>query len=205
MFETGKRIQQILELMKTQQKESETNQKKRTEQSDRIAQNLMETAQAVQKHDMAIADMLDTWEEWREELSSQWGSMQERQAEQARDEAEAIRKQADAFLGGMITACDQLFLLRKAAENARDIAWSRQIGLAEAEVHAKALQAGLQITGKVGEVFSYDLHEPIERIESDHPEQHMTLAKVYSQGYWIQGRLLRKAQVAVWLHGPEDA
>lgn len=210
VFDTGKKIQALKEALTGQlreQKEALTEtlrrqEDARREETDTRTRQWTDAMDAVRgeirKHDMAIEDMLDTWEEWRQEQADQAEALQRREAEQAREEAEALRGNQDALLALAETCCDQLFILKQAAAAAGDEAWLRQLALAETRVGEKALRAGFQTVGRTGDPFSYELHEPADVKETVEPERDMTLAGVYSQGYWYQGKPLRKAKVSVY-------
>ena len=198
MFDTGKKIQTLNQSVDALREQLQAQH----QEDGKTCQNLlqsMDTLQAnVRKHDVAIGDMLDTWEEWREDQAKQTEALASALHDRLAAEADALRDRESGLVGALIAACDQFFVLRQAAESASDEAWQRQLFLAESAVTQKALRAGLQVTGATGDAFSYDLHKPAEKVETDRPDQHMTIARVFSRGYLFHGRLQRKAQVAVY-------
>ena len=198
MFDTGKKIQTLNQSVDTLREQLQAQHQGDAEARQNLLQGLDTLQASVRKHDMAIGDMLDTWEEWREDQAKQTEALTSALHDRLAAEAEALRARESDLVGALIAACDQFFILRLAAESASDKAWQRQLFLAESAVTQKALRTGLQVTGAVGAAFSYDLHEPAEKVETDRPDQHMTIARVFSRGYLFHGRLQRKAQVAVY-------
>ena len=200
MFGTGKTLDQIQQML--QELISNEDRKKPNEQEraalQRISEQIADMAEAAGKQQTAIEDMLDTWEEWQEKLEAQTENLQSRLLEKAEKELADRSNQEGNLLETAITAWDQLFHLKLAARNAGDETWLRQLLLAENGLKDSARHAGLQQTGCEGEVFSYEIHEAAERIDTDQPERDMTVAEVYQPGYWYQGRAIRKARVAVY-------
>ena len=191
MFDTGKRVQALQEQAVQMRQESE----ERLRQMD---QRLEELSGSLRKNSLSLEDLLDTLEEWQEEQSKQNASLQESVSRLEKGEAESLRAEKKDLLNLIITCCDQLFVLRQAAADAGSESWARQLLLAENAVREQGLSAGLQIIGEDGDAFSYDLHEPIEKVDTDRPELNMTLARIYQRGYWYRTNLLRKARVAVY-------
>ena len=220
MAKTGKQLRKLKELLKAQaqqkqgdlqslkdqagetglllKEQGEETARMLKAQNEELTRTLKGLTQTAGRHDMAIADMLDTWEEWREEQRRQTESLRNSLDQESRQATREMAERQDALKDALVAAVDQLFLLGSAAKNAGQDAWARQLQLAEAEVRAQALKAGLQVIGEPGEVFSYDLHEATEQIHTDQADRHMTIARVFSQGYWLNGRLLRKAKVSVY-------
>ena len=174
MFDTGKRVQALQEQTVQMRQESE----ERLRQMD---QRLEELSGSLQ-----------------EEQSKQTASLQESINRLEKWEAESLQAEKKDLLNLIITCCDQLFVLQQAAADSGSEAWARQLLLAGNAIREQGLSAGLQIIGEVGDAFSYDLHEPIEKVDTDRPELNMTLARIYQRGYWYRTNLLRKARVAVY-------
>ena len=198
MFATGKKLQKLQEQIDLQRNESSEFRRRYGEDTENLARGLETLRQAVQKHDMAIADMLDTWDEWREQQAEQADSLRDVLSQKTQAEIGVLREREETLLDGLITAYDQLFQLCAAADSSGNEIWRKQLRLAEAKLNEKCLRAGLQVTGLAGESFSYDLHEPLEKLDTALPDQHLTVAEVFSPGYWYHGKLLRKAKVSVY-------
>ena len=216
MFGTGKKIDQLQQSLQQwisseerKKKEWEQNEKERQQcfqerqQSERdgferISGQMEKLTDAAGKQEMAVADMLDTWEEWQDRLEAQSGSLQAKLLEKTEKELAEKAEQEKALLESVVSAWDQLFNLRLAARQGADAAWIRQLDLAESMLREKAIHAGLQQTGCVGEPFSYGIHEAVERVDTDRAEADMTVAGVLSPGYWYRGQALRKSRVAVY-------
>ena len=197
MFKTGKKLEKLEESIITLAKRQE-------EQQAAVQQEMNHLGQEFRKHDLAISDMLDTWEEIREAQEEKTEDLQAELLEKTREEAEALREREDALTDALISCFDQIFDLSQAAEASGDGAWIRQLQLSENVMREKSLAAGLVITGNPGELFSYEIHEPVERLETDQADRHMTVARVYHRGYWLQGKMIRKARVAVYMQKEEQ-
>lgn len=208
MFGTGKKLDQLQQTVQGLINREEQKDKERKEQENvvlqRISGQMENLAEAAGKQETAIEDMLDTWEEWQEKLDAQAGNLQSKLLEKAEKELADKMRQEHILLEMTVSAWDQLFNLKLAARNAGDETWLRQLGLAENGLKEKAMHAGLQQTGRAGERFSYEIHEALERIDTDQPDLDMTVAEVYRPGYWYLGRAVRKAQVAVYRTKTEE-
>ena len=208
MFGTGKKLDQLQQTVQGLINREEQKDKERKEQENGVLQRIggqMENlAEAAGKQETAIEDMLDTWEEWQEKLEAQAGNLQGKLLEKAEKELADKMRQEHILLEMTVSAWDQLFNLKLAARNAGDETWLRQLKLAENGLKEKAMHAGLQQTGRAGERFSYEIHEALERIDTDQPDLDMTVAEVYRPGYWYLDRAVRKAQVAVYRTKTEE-
>lgn len=201
MFGLSRKIDQMQQLMQQidSRIRSEEEQKERADDGIRqIGAQLGQLTEAATKQEMAVEDMLDTLDEWQESQKEQTESLKDRLLEKANTELAEKAEQEGILLEMTISAWDQLFNLQLAAQKAGDEAWTRQLALAGNALAGKARNAGLQQTGCTGEMFSYEVHEAAERAETDQPQLDMTVAEVYSPGYWYRGKCLRKARVAVY-------
>lgn len=212
MFGTGKKLlalQELLEEMNgrlgAKQDEARALQEKTGEQLERTAETLADMKEQVGAHDMAIADMLDSWDELQEEQRKQVSSLQARLLEQCQKEAEELRNREEVLVEAVAACREQLFHLRKAAEASGDEAWGKQLGLAEGLLREKALKAGLQEVGQVGEAYSFDLHEIVDAADTEDPALDQTIAAVYTPGSWYRGKMLCKAKVSVYRRRETEA
>lgn len=149
---------------------------------------------AAAKHEMAIEDMLESWEEWQEKLETQ----EARRAEREKNDTAVLQRREKALVRLLTDYHDQLFALRRAAEEAENASWNRQFSTAMDKLSEGLALAGLQVIDRPGGAFSYALHEAIEVIETSDEALDMRVARVYSCGYVYLGNVVRKAKTAVY-------
>ena len=143
---------------------------------------------------MAIADMLDTWEEWQEETRALRSDLSKRYQEEAR---ESTRREM-ALLEVIILFHDQFHALKRAAEQAGDSVWKRQLEFAEEKLSGRYPLVDLQVINAKGAPVNYDLHEVIGVEETSDRAQTMRVADVYVCGYAYRGKVVRKAKVSAY-------
>ena len=152
----------------------------------------------INRHDLAIGDLVDSLEEMMTEQQDRQqaltGELRDRNEKEARDAA----RREERLLALAIAYQEQLFALENAAAFAEDLSWIRQIRSAGEKILSASVPAGFQRIGQKGETFSYDLHEAIETQETADPLMSMTIAEVYTCGAMYQGRVIRRAKVAVY-------
>lgn len=202
MFGLGKKERQLQERLEGLEASLLSIERKNQESADALSARVSDLRGAANKHDMAIADMLDTWDEWREEARAFHADLSERYQEEAR---ESVRRE-NALLEAIVELHDQFYALKRAAEQADDRIWKRQLELAEEKMSGKYALADFQILCAKGAPIDYDLHEVISVAATDDRNQAMRVADVYLCGYAYRGQVIRKAKVAAfqWT-GPNSA
>lgn len=202
MFDTGKKIDRLQQSLQQWFSREEQKGEGLKAQEDgaflKIAEQMEKLTIAAGEQASSVTDMLDTWEEWQDRQAAQAESLQVRLLEKAEKELAEKAGRENTLLEMAVSAWDQLFTLRLAAWKTGDESWQRQLELAESILKEKAAHAGLQQTGLAGERFSYEIHEATERVDTDQRAADMTIAEVFSPGYWYRGQLLRKSRVAVY-------
>lgn len=76
--------------------------------------------------------------------------------------------------------------------------WRRQAELMEQEAEKAGRKCAFHRIGTCGEKADYDSHEILSVCAAQKEEQNGTVAQVFSEGYCYQGRIIKKAQVAVY-------
>ncbi len=187
------------------QKLMDGNEQRETKEREALSDGLQEIREkmghmeeTIGKHDMTIEDMLDEWEELHETQHREMESVQRQLMLKQEKELKDYAGRESALLDMTILAWDQIYTLRNAAEQAKDASWVQQLKMAENLLREKAIHLGVERTGTPGEPFSYDIHEPMMRVDTDDPGKDMTVAAVYTPGYWYRGNVYRKAQVEVY-------
>ncbi len=126
----------------------------------------------------------------------------------AQDEAAKVHKENEkkeiALLYWAVLEREQFRMLKAAllknsdmSEEARQ-AWSKQLGMMEAESANAMVKCGVQEFGAQYEPFDTELHEVIKVLETDEKALEGTIAEVYKEGMFYCGKLLQKAKTAVY-------
>ena len=190
MFGLGK-IQERLEHLETSLLSME---RENRESAEVLSARMSDLRGAANKHDMAIADMLDTWEEWREDTRALRSDLSKRYQEEARESA----WRENALLEALIDLHDQFYALKRAAEQADDPIWKRQLELAAEKMAGRYALADLQVIQAKDAPVNYDLHEVVSVEAAEDRSQSMRVADVYICGYAYRGKVIRKAKVAAF-------
>lgn len=179
----------------------------KTDGADREKQNkaLEALGEKINRHDLAIGDLVDSMEEMMAEQQEKQQALSDVLREKEAQATREAERREEKLLALAIAYQEQLFALGNAAALAADEAWERQIETAEAKILSASVPAGFQRIGRVGEMFSYDLHEAIETWETDDPGMKMKVAEVYTCGAIYRGKVIRKAKVAVFQEAPSEA
>ena len=208
MFGLSKKLDQLQQSLQQQTEKFEQKEREQLERetisTQEILAQLVKLTESAGKQEMAVGDLLDTMEEWQEDRKQQETGLKDKLLSKTEEELSRKTAQERALLEMVMSACDQLFNLRQAAQKAEDEAWQRQLELAENVLKDKARHAELQQTGCIGEPFSYEIHEAAERVETDEVGRDMTIADVITPGFWYRGKCLRKAKVAVYRTRQEE-
>ena len=136
--------------------------------------------QKIDRHDMAIEEMLEEWEELR-------GS---------RKELSLMALECKELVLLSAIQYEQLrALLTTAGE---DNPFGRQIALSMKKMLEALQDKGIYLTGKTGEPVDYGLHEVIDTTDAQRPELHGMVARVYECGVLYKGQIIRKARVSAY-------
>ena len=166
--------------------------------TEELSSQVKKLAGAANRHDMAVEDLLDSWEELQEGQREEARSLSSALArEKDRQLAEAAKREG-ALLELAMDSSDQLYALRRAAEAAQAQDWLRQFSLAEEKLAARRMAAGLQVVSGSGIPVDYSVHTVVDTVETEQPERNGRVAEVYSCGYVCCGRILRKARVSAY-------
>lgn len=140
---------------------------------------------SVQKHDMAIEDLLDEWSE----RSSDEADVRKRLQEGERSEA-CLLNLFEAYQ-------EQFWGMRRFAEG-KDSELAGQLTLMEQSLLNVRQMCGISIIQEVGVAVNYDLHEAIQIVDTTDPGLDGIVAMIYSCGYLYKGKVKKKAKVAVY-------
>lgn len=152
---------------------------------DEVARQIGQLQTSVQKHDMAIEDLLAEWEE--------------RSADEA-DAKARFREQerSEGLLLELFEAYQEQFWNLKRFAGAKDAEWSGQLALMEEQLARVRQLCGIGIISECGAEVNYDLHEVIEVLSTADTRLDGLVAAVYRCGYLYKGKVKKKAQVAAY-------
>lgn len=139
----------------------------------------------IQKHDMAIEDLLDELEE---------------NSSGKTEHAECIRQSehTESQLLGLFEAyLEQFWSLRHFAAS-RDDSWAAQINLMEEALEPYRRSCQISVIEDCGAKVSYELHEVIDTAETSDPALDKTIADIYCCGYLYKGTVRKKAKVSAY-------
>ena len=198
MFGIRKLLRQILERLGALEDAASASAEDNARSAEQVARRLAELSGAANRHDMAIEDLLDSWEELQEKQTQEAQSLASALQEAAAREQKEARARETALLTALLSAHDQLFALQRAAAEAGAETWLRQLRLAEQKLEETRLPAGFQIVEQTGVPVNYAVHEVVRAVPTRDAARDRLIADVDARGYVYLGRVLRKARVSVW-------
>ncbi len=139
----------------------------------------------IQKHDMALEDLLD---EWSEKQSDD---------QEIRKRFRAYEQQ-ETHLLQLFEAFQEQFSSLKRFAGSSDPSWSAQIALMEQALEEHRRLCGISVIQECGAAVNYDLYEIVEAIDTDDPNLDQTIADIYRFGYIYKGTVKKKAQAAAY-------
>lgn len=152
------------------------------QESDRKLEQL---GARVSKHDMALEDLLEEWEEK--------SAGEERLLDSLQEQKQAEKKLLDLFEAYL----DQFFDMRRMAHG-QGGGWAGQLELMEKQLEHYRRLCGITVISDCGVPVDYDLHEVIEPVATGDRALDQTVEQVYRCGYFYQGTVKRKAQVTAY-------
>jgi len=198
MFGIRKMLKQILERLS----KLEENQKEITstdiDRTEKLEKELKQLTTAANRHDIAIEDLLDSWEEMQTAQKEEAGKTVSILKELSDRDRKMATEREKSLLDLLMQTQDQLFALQKAASDAGTEEWIRQFALADRKLGAARLPAGFQVIADNMIPVDYGLHEVINLTETDDPALKHFVAEIYTCGYVYQGKVLRKASISAF-------
>ncbi|MBQ9064376.1 MAG: nucleotide exchange factor GrpE [Blautia sp.] len=146
-----------------------------------IERELSDFRAGIERHDMAIEDMLEEWDELK-----------------SRDEEKKrIMDGSKSLLDTLIAYHDQFFFLRSSI-GADHPDWMSQISMMEYLLEKKRITAGLYVIQETNVPADFELHEVSSIKSTDDEKQHGIIAEILNPGYVYNGKTIRKALVTVY-------
>ncbi len=164
---------------------------KRLEEAERLQQQLSDIQKDLKKQRMAVENITDEWEDFREGEESRIGELLD------------WKNQEDNFIQLFEEYQEQLEGLKKYAGNG-DKNLFQQIQLVEEKLEKKRRMCGISQIAEAGRTVDYDLHEVIQVLETDNPQLKETVAEIYSPGYIYKGKVRKKAKVSAYCVKEKD-
>ena len=175
-----------------------SSEEKNAQSTKQLAQRVSELSGAANRHDMAIEDMLESWEELQEQAQTESRALVSALTENAQRERQESLAREKALLALVMSAHDRLFELQRAAEEAGAERWLRQLVLAQQKLEEARLPAGFQAVEQAGVPVSFTVHEVTGIVPTQDAAQNRLVAEIDVPGYLYKGQVLRKAHVSVW-------
>lgn len=151
-----------------------------------LEQKINQLHSDVHKHDMAIEDLLDEWEEKKSDEESVNARLQE-------------AEQTESLLLGLFEAYqEQFWNLRHFAQAKEEGTWAAQIALMEKNLELFRRSCAITVIQECGVDVDYGLHDIIEAIDTTDPAKDKTIADIYRSGYLYKGKVKKKAQAAAY-------
>lgn len=150
-----------------------------------IDQNIGQLKTAVQKHDMAIEDLLDEWADKDSQEDSFRKQMQD-------------CEQSENLLLELFEAYQEQFWNVSRFAGKKDETWSVQMSLMEQKLEQCRQLCGISIIEECGIEVNYNLHEVIEAVDTTEQDKDRLIAGIINWGYLYKGKVKRKAKVIAY-------
>lgn len=179
------KMEEKIRLLENNLQKSENITVDKNNQVEIISQNVTNLQSTIQKHDMAIEDLLDEWEERRSD------------EEIVQKQISDCQKNEKQLLALFEAYQEQFFNLKRFADT-KDSTWAEQIALMEQTLEHYRKLCGIVMIEECDIAVDYDLHEVIEAVSTTAPSKDKTVAAIYRCGYLYKGEIKRKAQVSAY-------
>ncbi len=180
--QTERRLGDLKEQLKQQ---NEAQERYSAAFREEFQQGIEKLRKDISRQDMAIEDLLDAWEQSREDAS----------------EAAAIRKEAgrtEENLLQLIEAYQQAFESIQGYAESNDANLQSQLGLMEDKLQQYRGPCGIALIKGCGQPVNYAAQEIIEVKDTEDATLDGAVAQVYQSGYYYQGKVRKKAKVSVY-------
>lgn len=155
-------------------------------QINEMNQTIKQLQTIVQKHDMAIEDLLDEWNEKESEENS------------VKEQIQEYKNNERHLLELFEVYEEQFFSIKRFAINTKEEAFTEQLSLMKKNLEHYQKLCGITIIEQCGVEVDYDLHEVLEVIDTHDPSKDKIIADIYRYGYLYKGKVMKKAQVAAY-------
>ena len=165
----------------------------------RLGENLSELETKQEEGNKLLRRQSGSLEDILEELQRQGEETEDvtRQIQEMKNR-EMVLVELCCLLSGQREMILQQLLAEGVLEEEVRIGWQKQSELMEQESAKLERQCTFHRIGTCGEKADYQCHDILSVYDTRQEEQNGTIAQVFSKGYCYQGRILKKAQVAVY-------
>ena len=215
----GEQTAQVLEILRTiketqaaqvlnaptlqDQTEPETQAAQTSNTSARQDQAVSETEanlrKAITRHNDAIEDMLEEWEELRDETRESMTAV----SKELHAGYDARIRALEEEEKNLLSLCDayqkNLLSMQRMAHD--DPGWNKQLELIQEGLRPFVVKAGIQVTGQAGEKADLSIHEIVDIVQTQDPDMDGKVREVYENGCIYMGAPRKKARVSVWRCG----
>ena len=198
MFIIRKLFQQILSKIEALESAVTSMESSGTSSLDGLSASLKDLRTAANRHDMAIEDLLDSWEDLQKEQQAETRSLSASLSSLYHQDRTEFQSREKALLDLVMSYHDQLFMLQRAAEEAHMEDWNHQFALADTKLTNIRLPAEFQPICNVNLPVDYSLYEVVDLVPTADSFLDHLIAEVYSCGYLYRGKILKKAKVSVY-------
>lgn len=198
MFKIRKLLRQILSKIEALESAVTSMESSGTSSFDGLSSSLKDLRTAANRHDMAIEDLLDSWENLQKEQQAETRSLSASLSALHHQDRAEFQSREKVLLDLVMSYHDQLYMLQRAADEAHAEDWSHQFTLADAKLTSLRLPAEFQPICNVNLPVDYSLHEVVDLVPTADSLLDHLIAEVDSCGYLYRGKVLRKAKVSVY-------
>ena len=203
MFGLKKLLRQLLRQLESLENNQANLGKASSHTLEELSAGLKDLRDSANRHDMAIEDLLDDWEDLQEKQQKESRALAAALSASFERENHSLLEREESLLKLLMAYHDQLYALQRAADEAGADAWIRQFTLADNRLSEDCYPAGVQIVCSTGVPVNYAIHEVVDTVAAAVPAQDYLVADVCSCGYLYMGKVIRKAEVSVY-RLPED-
>ena len=198
MFGTKKQLHEMEERLKSLEEKIGRLLEENEKHNEEVKLKVGELSKAANRHDMAVEDLIESWEELQEQNRDDKEKLSDALEAASAREREQAHEREKALLDIVIRSHDMLYGLQRAAEESNAEAWIRQFSMTDAKISEMRIPAGFQIVKDTGIPVDYAVHDIAEAAPASEKERDRTVKEIISYGYIYMGRVLRKAQVIAY-------
>lgn len=150
-----------------------------------LDRNIRQLQSDIRKHDMAVEDLLDEWEDQK----TGQDSLQKHIQESARTELLLLQ---------LFESYQTQFWNLKHFASEKDSSWSEQIAFMEETLGQYRSSCQISMIQDCGVAVDYELHDVIDAVRTSDPALDKTVAGIYQCGYFYKGTVKKKARVSAY-------
>ncbi len=150
-----------------------------------LDRNIRQLQSDIRKHDMAVEDLLDEWEDQKTGRDSLQKHIQE-------------SSRTELLLLQLFESYQTQFWNLKHFASEKDSSWSEQIAFMEETLGQYRSSCQISMIQDCGVAVDYELHDVIDAVRTSDPALDKTVAGIYQCGYFYKGTVKKKARVSAY-------